>query len=75
MSPLRPRQHLETHEVTNQPPPFENVNLFESDLAFVDAIAHAGGRAHLDRLRGSAPVPARRRSQNLRCRPINSRPD
>ncbi len=50
MSPLRPRQHLETHEVANQPPPFENVNLFESDMAFVDAIAHAGGRAHLERL-------------------------
>src|ERR1700734_1240505 len=50
MSPLRPRQHLDTHEVTNQPPPFENVNLFESDLAFVDAISHADGRVHLERL-------------------------
>jgi putative acyl-CoA dehydrogenase len=28
-----PRTQLETHKVTNQPPPFENVNLFETDQA------------------------------------------
>jgi putative acyl-CoA dehydrogenase len=31
MSPLRPTTHLETHDVVNQPPPFEDVNLFTAD--------------------------------------------
>jgi putative acyl-CoA dehydrogenase len=51
MSPLRPRAHLETHDVTNQPPPFEDFNLFESDRALLDAVAHAGGGSHHERLR------------------------
>ena len=34
MSFLRPRNRLDTHEVSNQPPPFEDVNLFTSDVAF-----------------------------------------
>ncbi|HKD23588.1 MAG TPA: acyl-CoA dehydrogenase family protein [Rhizomicrobium sp.] len=46
MSPFRPRTSLETHDVTNQPPPFEGVNLFTSDLALKDAVQHAGGHAH-----------------------------
>jgi putative acyl-CoA dehydrogenase len=46
MSPFRPRTSLETHDVTNQPPPFENVNLFTSDQALKDAVHHAGGQAH-----------------------------
>ena len=33
MPHYRPRSELETHEVTNQPPPFEDVNLFERDTA------------------------------------------
>jgi len=50
MSSLRPRAHLDTHDVTNQPPPFEGVNLFEYDAALVDAVARAEGSFHCDRL-------------------------
>jgi putative acyl-CoA dehydrogenase len=50
MSPLRPRSRLETHDVSNQPPPFEEVNLFTSDLALQAAVAAAGGLAHGERL-------------------------
>jgi putative acyl-CoA dehydrogenase len=46
----RPRTHLETHDVTNQPPPFEAINLFESDRALRDAVAQAGGGIHAERL-------------------------
>ena len=50
MSPLRPETHLETHDVTNQPPPFENVNLFTSDRALADAVERHGAGAHRERL-------------------------
>jgi putative acyl-CoA dehydrogenase len=32
-----------THEVFNQPPPFEDVNLYASDLALIDAVEREGG--------------------------------
>ncbi len=32
-----------THEVFNQPPPFEDVNLFASDAALIDAVEREGG--------------------------------
>ncbi|HSM96608.1 MAG TPA: acyl-CoA dehydrogenase family protein [Rhizomicrobium sp.] len=50
MHPLRPETHLETHDVTNQPPPFEDVNLFTGDVALQDAVRHAGGEVHRERL-------------------------
>ena len=50
MSAFKPRAELETHEVTNQPPPFEDVNLFTSDLVLQEAVAHAGAAAHGQRL-------------------------
>src|SRR5579871_328103 len=50
MSPLRPRQHLETHEVANQPSPFEDINLFTSDIALQAAVAAASGKFHSERL-------------------------
>jgi putative acyl-CoA dehydrogenase len=50
MSAFRPETHLETHDVTNQPPPFENVNLFETDHTLRDAVEKAGGSVHRDRL-------------------------
>ena len=46
----RPRDHLETHVVANQPPPFENINLFTSDVALQAAVIAAFGEAHVDRL-------------------------
>ncbi len=50
MSSIRPLAALDTHEVFNQPPPLENVNLFTSDLALVDAVVCAGGGAHRRKL-------------------------
>jgi putative acyl-CoA dehydrogenase len=50
MSALRPRSRLETHDVSNQPPPFEEVNLFTSDVALQAAVQAAGGAAHGERL-------------------------
>jgi putative acyl-CoA dehydrogenase len=35
----------ETHEVFNQPPPLENYNLFDADLALREAVAREGGSA------------------------------
>ncbi len=46
MTSIRPLTQLETHEVFNQPPPFENIDLFSSDAALVDAVTKAGGSAH-----------------------------
>jgi putative acyl-CoA dehydrogenase len=50
MSALRPRSQLEIHEVSNQPPPFEDVNLFTSDVALQAAVAAAGGEMHVEQL-------------------------
>jgi putative acyl-CoA dehydrogenase len=50
MSALRPRSQLETHDVFNQPPPFEDVNLFTSDVALQAVVAAAGGGVHAERL-------------------------
>ena len=45
-----------THEVTNQPPPFEDENLFELDLALQEALAREGGAWGVDRTR-DLPAP------------------
>ncbi len=50
MSALRPRTHLGTHEVGNQPPPFEDMNLFTSDIALREAVIRAGAGVHHERL-------------------------
>ena len=50
MAPLNPRTQLATHEVTNQPPPFENVSLYASDAALKEAVAREGGGGHEPRL-------------------------
>ncbi|HKD46209.1 MAG TPA: acyl-CoA dehydrogenase family protein [Rhizomicrobium sp.] len=50
MGPLRPNTHLETHDVVNQPPPFEDVNFFTSDRALQGAVAAQGGASHFERL-------------------------
>ena len=39
-----------THDVTNQSPPFEDINLFETDRALRDAVAREGGGWARDRL-------------------------
>lgn len=50
MSSFRPVADLDTHEVTNQPPPLEDVNLFTGDRALLDAVRRAGGEQHEVRL-------------------------
>lgn len=50
MPVLRPRLKLETHTVFNQPPPFEEVNIFSADTCLQEAIVRAGGGIHRDRL-------------------------
>ena len=50
MSSFRPVADLDTHEVTNQPPPLEDVNLFTGDRALLDAVRRAGGEQHTARL-------------------------
>lgn len=45
-----PRADLETHSVTNQPAPFENVNVYEGDRAMRDAVTAFGGAAHAGHL-------------------------
>ena len=64
MSPLNPRTALATHDVTNQPPPFEDVNLFATDAALREAVKREGGEMHTAHLNqfgarvGSAEVIA-----------------
>jgi putative acyl-CoA dehydrogenase len=59
-----------THEVLNQSPPFEDVDLFASDRPLVEAVAmNEGGSAHAElsefgRLWGSAAMAARGRLAN-----------
>ncbi len=50
MTRRQPIAALDTHEVFNQPPPFEDVDLFTSDQALSDAVTRAGGIAHRARL-------------------------
>lgn len=50
MVSLRPVARFETHEVFNQPPPLEDINLFTSDRALSEAVARAGGAEHTARL-------------------------
>jgi len=50
MTPFNPRTALETHDVTNQPPPFEDIDIFRTDKAFVNAVAQAGAGCHASRL-------------------------
>ncbi|MHA7872855.1 MAG: acyl-CoA dehydrogenase family protein, partial [Hyphococcus sp.] len=50
MAHFRPRAELQTHDVSNQPPPFEGINLFESDAGLRDAVEKNGGQTHAARL-------------------------
>lgn len=42
---------LDTHEVFNQPPVLEGIDIFSGDRALADAVARAGVGMHVDRLR------------------------
>ncbi|HEY4584891.1 MAG TPA: acyl-CoA dehydrogenase family protein [Brevundimonas sp.] len=50
MSAFRPVERLDTHEVSNQAPPLEDVDLFTGDRALHDAVRHWGGGGHVERL-------------------------
>src|SRR5215213_8809796 len=46
----------DTHEVLNQPPPFEDVNLFDADVALQEALAREGAQWAIDRVRDTGAV-------------------
>jgi putative acyl-CoA dehydrogenase len=50
MSHYRPRASLQTHDVANQPPPFEAINLYDNDAALIGAVEAGGGEIHGARL-------------------------
>lgn len=50
MTAIQPIDRLDTHEVFNQPPPFEDANLFDGDRALIEAVTRAGGSGHGARL-------------------------
>ena len=50
MTAMKPIAGLDTHAVVNQPPPFENINLFETDHALKAAVMRAGGGCHCEAL-------------------------
>lgn len=45
-----------THEVLNQPPPLEDYNAFEADVALQEALTREGGRWGVDRVRDFGAV-------------------
>jgi putative acyl-CoA dehydrogenase len=50
------RETQGTHEVFNQPPPFENENLFELDVALQEALVRENGAWGIDRVRDLGAV-------------------
>ncbi len=56
-----------THEVFNQPPPFEDVNLFTSDVALIDAVEREGGGAAAGALGVFGQVAGQRRGAGARA--------
>ena len=50
MTDFEPRSQFKTHVVANQPPPFENIDLFASDRALQEAITREGGASQIGRL-------------------------
>jgi putative acyl-CoA dehydrogenase len=52
MAHRNPRTRLATHEVSNQPPPLEDVNLYVSDEILKSACAWSGAAEHGKRLGG-----------------------
>ena len=46
----KPAAGLATHEVTNQPPPLADINVYEIDLALRGAVEAGGGAPHHARL-------------------------
>ncbi|MES1952280.1 acyl-CoA dehydrogenase [Salinisphaera sp. S4-8] len=55
-TPLHPRQHLRTHDVTNQPPPLVDYNAYSSDIALMEAVHREGGDWGQDRLKSYGAI-------------------
>ncbi|WP_141688659.1 acyl-CoA dehydrogenase family protein [Bradyrhizobium paxllaeri] len=56
---------LPTHEVTNQPPPLPSINLFEGDIALVEAVRRSGAGGAEPHLRNSGRLAGDERVQDL----------
>ncbi len=50
MAYYRPRSRLRTHEVTNQPPPLEDISLFDTDPVLKDWLSAVGDKALCERV-------------------------
>lgn len=50
MTPFNPRSALETHEVSNQPAPRGDIDLWENDAPLREAVEREGGGGHVERL-------------------------
>lgn len=50
MTPRRPRAALATHDVSNQPPPIGDMDLWADDAALRDGVRRGGGQSHDARL-------------------------
>ena len=50
MAPRNPRTELATHDVTNQPPPLEDINLYTADAILQSCCAWSGAARHDVRL-------------------------
>ena len=78
MAHFRPNADLETHAVTNQPPPFEDVNIFETDAALKTAVEKNSAGDHAARLSafgdkcGSAEAAAWSRQANTHTPQLKS---
>jgi len=51
MAPRTPLTDLPTHSVTNQPPPLENINLFELDAALHEGVTREGAAWAVEKIR------------------------
>jgi len=51
MAPRTPLTDLPTHSVTNQPPPLENINLFELDIALHEGVTREGAAWAVEKIR------------------------
>ena len=56
---------LPTHEVTNQPPPLPSINLFEGDIALVEAVKRTGAASAEAHLKKSGKLAGDERVQDL----------
>ncbi|HSS76175.1 MAG TPA: acyl-CoA dehydrogenase family protein [Thermoanaerobaculia bacterium] len=59
MTSMRPDPHA-THTIFNQPPPFEDVNLFTTDRALAEALRREGGEWAEERARTFGEIVGRR---------------